>query len=295
MKKTFFLSICIILGIMVSNFTIPASTPIKQHLITIPPNSHWGFFCCFLEALYALRYCPTDKTPIVHWNHHFLYYNKDGFNGKQSGWEYYFEPVADVAAIHNFSCDIPMTSADYSPEARIFCHAIIKKYIRLRTCVQQKIDQFYDHHMAEKYTIGIHIRGTDKYVEVVPVSLEKIIQEALKHANTDTQFLIATDEQRLLDQATHLLQPYTVIHYDCYRSPNEQPIHYTTQKHTADNNPQKPSPAQLGEDVLVEALLLSKCDLFIHTYSNVSLCVTYFNPDLKHILLQSDQMPLNLM
>jgi hypothetical protein len=38
---------------------------------------------------------------------------------------------------------------------------------------------------------------------------------------------------------------------------------------------------------LIEVLLLSKCDLFLHTCSNVSSAVLLFNPELKHLLFES--------
>lgn len=275
----------------------PASnqtTNIQQtYTITPPPTNNCGFFCCFFETLYSLLHCPREQTPVIIWRH-FLYYNEDGFNDKQNGWEYYFEPLTKATA-NNVHMGFPSGPLNYAPKTRMLWNAIINHYVHIRPIVQQKIDQFYAQHMAHKKTIGIHIRGTDKHLEVKPISLETIITEALKHADHETQFLIATDEQQLLERATEMLKPYTVIHYDCYRSPNSQPIHYIKDPTIADSSVTKPSPAQLGEDVLIEALLLSKCDLFIHTYSNVSMAVAYFNPDLKHVLLQSDQMRLNLL
>ena len=71
---------------------------------------------------------------------------------------------------------------------------------------------------------------------------EKLIAAALSVADQDTQFFIATDEQRLLDQATRLFKGRTVIHYDCYRSCNSQPLHMG--RHDV-------SRAQAGEDVVV--------------------------------------------
>lgn len=41
----------------------------------------------------------------------------------------------------------------------------------------------------------------------------------------------------------------------------------------------------LGEEALIDACLLSKCDLLIRTSSNLSLWSTYFNPSLPTILL----------
>ena len=65
--------------------------------------------------------------------------------------------------------------------------------------MQAKVDRFYNTHLAGKKTIAIHLRGTDKHIEEKPVSPERIIAEALKYADENTQFFLATDEQKLLD------------------------------------------------------------------------------------------------
>lgn len=43
----------------------------------------------------------------------------------------------------------------------------------------------------------------------------------------------------------------------------------------------------LGEECLIDALLLAKCDVFIHTLSLVSQAVSYFNPTMGSLLVKS--------
>ena len=44
-----------------------------------------------------------------------------------------------------------------------------------------------------------------------------------------------------------------------------------------------PKKAKMGEDVIVEATLLSRCDFFLHTCSSVSTAVLFLpNPTLEH-------------
>ena len=57
-----------------------------------------------------------------------------------------------------------------------------------------------------------------------------------------------------------LLAGKKVIYYYCYRSDNGQLLHLRY----------KPEISQLGEDVVVEMWLMSKCDMLIHSLSNVS-------------------------
>jgi hypothetical protein len=139
--------------------------------------------------------------------------------------------------------------------------------------------------MKDKITIGIHLRGTDKYLEEHPISWTFFFQKANEQADLfgpQCQFLVATDENTLLEQATIKLNR-PVIYYNCRRSSDGKPLHYgrkTTNK------------AILGEDILIEAQLLSRCNLLIHTRSNVSTAALYFNPDLQNILLTAKHIKM---
>ena len=67
-----------------------------------------------------------------------------------------------------------------------------------------------------------------------------------------------------------------VVYYDSYRSVNGEPIHDSEHSYNK---------AQLGEEVLIEVSLLARCDLFVHTRSNVSTAVLLFNPDINNEVL----------
>ena len=142
--------------------------------------------------------------------------------------------------------------------------------------ILQKIESFYQKNIAGKTTIGIHIRGTDKRIETAPIKIETIIASANMLAKflPGCQFLVATDEQVILDQSKKMLQG-PVIYYPATRSINGKSLH-----HHADEQ-DKP---KLGEEVLIEAQLLARCSLFLHTCSNVSTTVLFFNPDIENIL-----------
>lgn len=150
---------------------------------------------------------------------------------------------------------------------------VIDPFIKIKPIIQDKIDEFYRINMQGKKTVGIHLRGKFLGNEVPTVPTEFILAEANKYAEQGYQFFIATDQYPLLEQAKKTLNG-PVISYDCFRDSQ------TTSPH-----PQHRITPQMGEDVLVEAQLLSRCDYFIHTLSQVSTTVLYFNPDLPHTLL----------
>lgn len=248
-----------------------------------------GFFAAFLAVLNHLAYCKqTGKTPVVYWDNRSWYYRKGGFNGSHNVWEYYFKPVSKLAYEPkkdriNSSYEGPYSTFHYTDldeATRHNAHDLIKRYIHINGIVQRKIDTFYHNHMMGKHTIGIHLRGTDKFREMKPVSPEKIIAAALEQAHEGTQFFVASDEQQLLEKAIHLLDGYKVIFYNCYRSHDtNKPLHLKNSHET------KPSFAQLGEDVLVEVSLFALCDVLVHTRSNVSAAAFYYNPCLKSVVV----------
>lgn len=248
------------------------------------------FFASITCVLNHLAWCDrNEKIPVVYWDNRCLYYEPSGFNGSNNAWEYYFEPVSNLQIrpptqitltfIADGAGGIDFSVDHFSDEQRNYAAYLIDKYIKIKPIVQQKIDQFYYDNMYGKKTVGIHLRGTDKGVEEKLVTPEKIIEKALACADSDAQFFIATDEQRLLERMIQLLKGRTVIYYDCYRSDNGRPVHQRRPK---------PSQAQVGEDVLAEAALLARCDHLVHTLSNVSTGALYFNPTLEHTLVRQD-------
>jgi len=71
-----------------------------------------------------------------------------------------------------------------------------------------------------------------------------------------------------------------VLYYDSYRSLSHKALHI--------KNPAVKNRALMGEQVLIEAKLLSLCDFLIHSVSNVSLAALFFNPHLQNIYLSDE-------
>jgi hypothetical protein len=260
-------------------FYVKADHNSQKHVIGVHPA---GLFSSFLAVLNQLSWCEkNNKIPVVYWDKNSLYYKEGGFNGSSNVWEYYFDPVSylayapgDIVNTGYWWTENDLSYGSINKSQRDYAYKLITKYIKIKTPIQKKIDAFYEKNMLNKKTIGIHLRRTDKYIEEKLISVQQIIESTLKNSDTDAQFLIATDEQVSLNSMINLLKDRTVIYYDCYRSTNGKPLH------------KSPPKAQLGEDALIEVLLLAKCNKLIHTISNLSTAVLYFNPHITNILLQ---------
>lgn len=250
-------------------------------------TGNWGFFACFFNTLNHLKFCElNNKTPVIYWGKNCPYYDEKGYKGIFNAWQYYFEPVSnltyDPADVVNdqYLSSLPLKAVGelfgYSSfkagkiPARYEIRGFINKYIKIKPEIKDKINDFYNKHINGKPTIAIHLRGTDKITECIPVPPAVL----LAHANTykGYQYFIATDEEQLLELAKKTLNG-NVIYYDSIRSKNGQPVHFYN------NNKYK-----TGEDILIETLLLSSCHKFIHTSSNVSMAVLCFNPELENIV-----------
>jgi hypothetical protein len=147
---------------------------------------------------------------------------------------------------------------------------IIDRYIKIKPSIQEKIDNFYNAYIKDTHTISIHLRGKHLGNEVLPIDLSYIFQEANNHAVPGTQFFIATDQISLLQEAKKALHG-PVIYYECERFDE-----------TTSPYPGKKLHPILGENIVIEMMLLSQCNHFVHTLSNVSTAVLYFNPTLSH-------------
>ncbi len=280
MKKTNLHLFCTALLLLWSTYETKTISNEKKHVIG---NTSAGFFACFCCVLNHIVWCEQhNKTPVVYWGPPGCqFYQPQGYNGSFNAWEYYFEPLSDLSyceqdEIHNtYWLENQMCFSGWAidSQTRKRAHEIITKYIRVKSVIQKKIDDFYTKNMAGKKTIGIHLRGTDKYLEEPVVPLSSFINKAHELADKNTQFFIASDDASLFAQAVSQLEGHT-IYYESLRVS-------TTQHMWQHGHPEK---ARLGEEVLIEAILLSRCDVVIHGFSNVAAAALYFNPTVENIL-----------
>jgi hypothetical protein len=256
-----------------------------------------GLFSCFLQVLNNLAWCERNNVePVIYWGEDSLYYQEGGYNGATNVWEYYFEPLSSAG----YKQGEPIWRRGLDPDRvrlilapfdkgykqnldkafRQQVHALINRHIKVKPSITAKADLFYNEKLAGKKTIGIHLRGTDQFTEVKnEATIFSICEEANKIAAAmfGCQFFIATDEESLLEKAIELLNG-PVIFYDSYRSRNGEAVHVHSSEHAY-------SRAKLGEEVLIEVLMFARCDKFIHTRSNVSTAVLFFNPELENKVL----------
>lgn len=240
-----------------------------------------GFFSMFGVVLGALEL--YDRGNIASLSLEFgekgFYYNpKRGENW----WSYYFEPVqlpVRGAVLINLPIDQSIRtrlfdiSLKSGPEKN---HELIKKYIRIKPYILERVDAFQEAYFEDRFVVGIHYRATDKFIGEAPeMSPEGFVKRIIEETQNfkDPYFFVATDQASFIDEMLNAF-PDRVFFLDAERSTSDEPIHTKAK-----------APDLQGEEALVDCLLLSRTNFLIRTSSNLSLASTWFNPDLPVVLV----------
>src|SRR5690606_18766319 len=127
--------------------------------------------------------------------------------------------------------------------------ALVRKYIKVKPYVQDRVDQIVYSLFDGIFTIGVHYRGTDKKEEAPRVSYKTVfkkIKKQIAHLSS-YQIFVATDEEAFL-QAIQKEFPNKVLALDAYRSQGDVGVHF-----------QMCNRYEIGLEALMDALLLSRC------------------------------------
>lgn len=150
----------------------------------------------------------------------------------------------------------------------------VKNYLKVRPHILKKVENFIQKHFEGK-VVGIHIRGTDSFFDKgrpnLPISyFEKLIENKLTDYG---RVFVATDNLFVINRLQEKFKS-KIIFYSSTRldiSFEKVALHETI--FNEDN-------IDYGEQVLIESILLSRCDLLIRQQSNVSTYSILLNPNI---------------
>jgi hypothetical protein len=135
-----------------------------------------------------------------------------------------------------------------------------------------------DKNFKDFFVVGVHFRGTDKKREAGRVSFKKIfveIRKAVDKLPSDGyKIFVATDEQQFLDEISTEFKD-RILYIDAQRSTNGKPVHFADKDQYG-----------IGEQAVMDCLLLSHTDFLVRTVSNLSFCTLYFNPTLPFVTVE---------
>lgn len=260
---------------------------IKKFRIIKNANDN-GFFSNFIGALKEIKNAELKgEIPVVAWGKSSLYYER---SYGENVWDYYFHPVSGFKSedIKFYHFKKRVTGAgwfdfilDPGKGLRQTIHRCWNDYIVVNQSILEKVEDFYKRNMQGFSVLGVHIRSTDRkldswvisegagFLGIVPYI--SYIKKYIERNKTERIF-VSSDEQEIVDRIAAEFANL-VIYYDAERSTTGCSIHSDTINFK--------SPYKKGEDVLIEALLLSKCDFLIRGTSNVSSMSLSINLDLN--------------
>ena len=270
-----------------------------KHFFIIRTNGNDGFFANFTFVLDNLIIASErGLIPVVDMDNFKTLYNENEllFNTHNS-WEYYFKKVSpytleDVYKSRNIilsSTTYPEYKAIYynreknilpSKDQIKFLHDIIKKQIVLQPHITKKFKKQLEKFNAYNKILGVHVRGTDMYTEGRhhPRPNEKIkdldyIKEMMDAHDIDGIMLCA-DEEKTIDLFKREFGDKVIV-TDAMRAKEGDltGIHRDT---TRESEREKHR-YLLGEEVLLDMLLLSECDYLLCGPSNVAFAAMTFN------------------
>lgn len=239
-------------------------------------------FAFIWQTLRGMYHYPTDKYYVL-FGRESCYFDEEMYRtqGIDNVWDCYFEqPHTDNPPHHSeVLSEVGLLHDDFSEfrdqymapelrsERRYAYHDLITKNVKLLPHVQSKVDEFYQREFKNKKVLGLHCRGTDHPDKKPMHEYVKYINQHIE--NYDILFVCSDEEERV--EYIKSVYGRKVVVYPTFRSKNEQPLHYQSSHQW--------SKYYIGEDVIVEAYLLSKVDrLLCCTSSNVNYFVRALSP-----------------
>ena len=282
-------------------------------ILSVVPHVHW-----------ALR---EGRIPIVYYANGSIYWTPNGYRGRDTVWEYYFEPVVPTHPVSEIPAEIRELLAtrplfqqhhgyfadeftfvtnhqtgpvrlhrenikghvDPSMRLRKFTSAIIRDHIRPRDYINQKVNRFFEEHLARRYVIGVHIRGTDALVDqgrVLKVDRINFLRyceliDRLVREHPDAAIFVASDAKLSVDRICERFGE-RVVAYDAIRhisgdlagkgpTGRIMPAYLSESPDTA---------ARSGEEAVIEYLLLCRCNHLVHNGSGFARAVLLTVPEM---------------
>jgi len=182
----------------------------------------------------------------------------------------------------------------------------------VRPHIIKKVEKFKEENFHGKEIIGVHIRGPKHNIEMTPQlknlgynwDLDSSLKEEREcipykeytqlinffiNKNPNSKLFVATDDSDILNKFKKIY-PNRVIEYPAFRPKSGEP--HVLKRH---NKLPHISGFKLGEDVLIEALLLANCKVLIHQKSNISDFIKVWNRNIITInVLNPLEYPRNL-
>jgi hypothetical protein len=198
----------------------------------------------------------------------------------------------DHPLLRQLTLRIPYEWDDPSDSLRRRAKEVLDKFVKPRPYVVEKVEDFFNSHLAGQYVIGVHARGTDAtsmqeirgfrrgslVLSRYTAEIERLLED-----EPEARIFVASDEESSLRYLAATF-PGRVVSYDTVRHVEGEPAGQgpTGWIMPAYIAADREVAAKNGEDAVIEYLLLSQCDYLVHNGSSLARTVLLNAPDLSH-------------
>ena len=258
----------------------------KEIFYIIRRDPGTGFFSNLTFILNHLLIAKKfNFIPIIDMEKYRSIYNENKMIKKTfNAWEYYFEQLTDhkLEEIYKYKKFIITDNKFYpffyySMEKIPQVEDLLKK-IKFKKNIMKMINLI----SIPQKTLGVHFRGTSykrspghpfpATIKQMSVLIDKILQE-----HKYQKIFLSTEESQYLDFFKKKYGEKMIYLKNVYRSnKNDAFTIYPRLNHRY----------KLGREILIETILLSRCDCFIYLCSNVSSAAIAFNENRKQIRIE---------
>lgn len=237
-------------------------------------------YCCYADEQGFLPYIVYDKKT--------LYSEKGLFLGTNNPFEYYFiQPLTLITGnvlngmnlvkskyehLKNIELKYNLKPFSYIVENSYIekMADIYKKYMQLNMITNKRIEKSIENILHGKYTLGVHIRGTDFNKgfnnHPIPVTVDEYVEFISREIINKRyeQVFVATDDVRCLKELKRKINVPLVYYKNTMRASGNKSVAYERSERKNNNY-------LLGFEVLKDAYTLSACDGFIGCLSQVDI------------------------
>lgn len=158
---------------------------------------------------------------------------------------------------------------------------LYRRHIRPLAFLTQRVDEIVAQSFAGHRVIGAHVRNpghsAENIFDIPPT--KDFIEKARELMGNDPEarVFLATDTVAVASEFRAAFGERLIMQPEVERTANDKQVHLQRGVGSVD----------FGAQVIVDVLLLSRCDALLHVTSNVATAVGYINPDIPMIYCES--------
>ena len=237
----------------------------------------------FSNVIYVLNHLIIAENnnffPVIDMKNFTTIYNeKNKINGNYNSWEYYFNKVSkfNLNEVYSSQNVIITKNRFYSSFSNIISNdkfrKIGKKYFEINNKYKKEAEKYHKKFLNNK-TLAIHYRGTSYKTSAnhpFPATIDQTInycEHLIKKFNYKKIFL-CTEDLKLLIEMKKKFGHKLFFLKNSYRSYKDDAFK---------KYPRKLHRFNLGKEILIESLIISKCSAFLHAKTNVSEFIKFLD------------------